>query len=376
MSRRGWRTAVAGLALAAGATAPLAAQQDEGAAIDSAYAAILASRLDTGTTFQVVPVVFVGPLTGLAFGAATLEVGRRTTDTGTRPSVKQAQLIYTTKDQVQLSFEADLWSFRNEAGLSARLEYQLFPMPFYGIGPATSPLALETYTSQRLMFTALLQRKVAPALYLQAGWRVVDQVIARTEAGGALAPGTLSGSRGGSIVGLDLGAKLDTRESGFSPTRGALVQARVQRAEPAIGSSFGFTRLGLDARGYVPLRRSTTLALHATADQADGDVPFDQLPMVDGFGSMRGYVPGRFRDRVLVTAQAELRQRLVWRLGAVVFGGGGAVGPRFGALGPWQPSVGAGIRFAILPKVGANLRVDVGIGRGERAVKVSFGEAF
>jgi hypothetical protein len=93
---------------------------------------------------------------------------------------------------------------------------------------------------------------------------------------------------------------------------------------------------------------------------------------------MRGYPRGRYRDRHAVTAQAEVRSAHWRRIGAVAFAGAGTVAPAFSKLGTqtWYPSVGAGLRYVLMPKQRTTARVDLAFGRGSFGVSVGIGEAF
>ncbi|MNL63506.1 hypothetical protein D3C87_1876490 [compost metagenome] len=98
---------------------------------------------------------------------------------------------------------------------------------------------------------------------------------------------------------------------------------------------------------------------------------------------MRGYYTGRYRDRNLLAAQAELRYRYNNRFGAAVFGGGGQVFENGGfAVKNFKPSYGAGGRYFFDPEKGLSVRLDYGIGEKRANEKrqtgfyISLAEAF
>lgn len=53
--------------------------------------------------------------------------------------------------------------------------------------------------------------------------------------------------------------------------------------------------------------------------------PFNALSLLGGSRRLRGYYEGRYRDQNSALVQAELRVDVFKRLGAVVFGGVGAL---------------------------------------------------
>ena len=91
---------------------------------------------------------------------------------------------------------------------------------------------------------------------------------------------------------------------------------------------------------------------------------------------MRGYYEGRYRDRMFVGAQVELRQRVWRRNGVVVWAGAGNVFHDFDKFKTKQtlPTFGIGYRWEFKNRV--NVRLDYGIGKGESAFYFNINEAF
>ena len=94
---------------------------------------------------------------------------------------------------------------------------------------------------------------------------------------------------------------------------------------------------------------------------------------------MRGYYLGRYRDRNMITAQAEYRAPLFWRFGAVVFAGFGDVSDSVTAfrLDRFKYSLGCGVRFMFDARERINARIDAGFGKdGNAGVYAMVLEAF
>ena len=93
---------------------------------------------------------------------------------------------------------------------------------------------------------------------------------------------------------------------------------------------------------------------------------------------MRGYFQGRYRDNHIMALQAEYHTPYLWRFSGVFFTGIADV------FGPYsenrvadiKPSAGVGLRFAILPHNKLNLRIDAGLGKGDRGFYFNVMEAF
>ncbi len=96
---------------------------------------------------------------------------------------------------------------------------------------------------------------------------------------------------------------------------------------------------------------------------------------------MRGYYLGRYRDKNLLAAQAELR----WlpfgfskRWGGTLFGSLGTVAPTISQLQFRQVrwAAGGGVRFLFFQKKDVYLRADLGFTREGTGLYFSLGEAF
>jgi hypothetical protein len=77
---------------------------------------------------------------------------------------------------------------------------------------------------------------------------------------------------------------------------------------------------------------------------------------------MRGYYEGRFTDRNMVTAQAELRQNVWRRVGVALWVGAGNCFSSWNAF-EWShtlPNYGIGLRWELKKRV--NIRFDYGFG--------------
>jgi outer membrane protein assembly factor BamA len=133
------------------------------------------------------------------------------------------------------------------------------------------------------------------------------------------------------------------------------------------------------------LRRYFTLSPnHVLAVQAYGIVefaypPFYELALLGGDKVMRGYLYGRYRDRLYYAFQAEYRTPVIWRFGLVFFGGLGDVASKFAniSIATIKPTYGFGVRFRIDELQKLDLRVDVGFGEEDASgVYFSVNQAF
>jgi outer membrane protein assembly factor BamA len=204
------------------------------------------------------------------------------------------------------------------------------------------------------------------------------QKMIETASDGLLAAGDIPGSRGGTLSGVGLFAKWDSRDNTFSSSRGSYCALSLNFFTPLLGSDFAFTQLTLDARKYVPVGRSSVLAVQGIFKSARGECPFQALPMFGGLNLLRGYYEGRYRDRSMLAVQAEYRRPLWGRFGFCAFAGLAQVQPEPGllALSEFHSAAGVGLRYKFNRRENLNVRLDVGFAGPAPAFYLTFAEAF
>ncbi len=327
----------------------------------------------------ILPYVGSAPETGFQYGATLFGV-EQPADSATRASTAQLFAAYTAKGQARIFAEVDRWTPRDEWRLTGRVEWQRFPLPYYGFGDASPSAAEEIYTPKGILLHAAVQRRIRGPLYAHTGYRYQDiKIVGASD--GVLIPGTVIGGRGGRVGQLQGGALWDSRDNPFTPEVGAFVQLTGSIATSVVGSEFDFRRLVVDARRYVRVRERQVLALQGVIETTDGAAPFDQVSLVGNSNYLRGYTRGRFRDRHLLSVQAEYRAPIVGRLGGAVFVGAGRIAPTVNELvggdARLLPSYGAGVRWLLFPRTRSTVRLDYGRGiDGQSGIYVAFNEAF
>ncbi|MFL5562739.1 MAG: BamA/TamA family outer membrane protein [Gemmatimonadaceae bacterium] len=328
----------------------------------------------------VLPYLGSAPETGLQYGATVFRV-RQTADTATRPSTAQLFASYTAKSQAMVFASMDRWSAGNAWHVTGRLEWNRYPLPFYGFGDRAPASAEEFYTPEAFIASALVQRRVRGPLYLLGGYSFQNSRVTRTAPDGTLGGGRVFGDAGGILSQLQAGALWDDRDDVFAPARGSFVQLTGSYSGARSGSDYDFRRLVADGRHYLPLGGSRVFAVQAVTELTGGDAPFDQLSLVGNSNYLRGYTRGRFRDRDLAAVQGEYRAPLWRRLGYAAFGGAGRIAPRpsalFGADVRTLPSYGAGLRWTLFSGSRSDIRVDYArAGAGQSGLYVALNEAF
>ncbi len=309
-----------------------------------------------------IPIVYYTPETRWAGGVAALYTFRfrRQTD-DERPSQITLGLAYTQEKQVliylpfQFFFKEETWQAYGELG------YYKYVYQYFGTGNDTRKADKESYDVVYPRIRLNLLKALAPNHYFGLRYWWDNYNITRRKTGGLLDQPTVQGNTGGTISGAGLVYNFDNRNHLFSPSAGFWAEAEMFFNRRELGSDFDFTRFSLDATGYFPFGKSGVLALNAWVVSMGGKVPFQQLAFIGGPRKMRGYFEGRFRDKNLWTIQLEYRMKLYKRLGGVVFGAAGAVGPELHTLPGQRPhaTFGTGLRFMLSTRDKINLRLDV-----------------
>jgi outer membrane protein assembly factor BamA len=330
-------------------------------------------------SISVLPVLGSAPETGGQFGVALFVTMPPRDAATTRPSTIVGNAVRTAKSQTRIFLDTDRWSAGNRWRVVTNAIWQEFPLAYFGMGDESAEDAEEAYTPRGTELAATVHRLVAPDVWVQVGARRIEQAILRTASGGELASGTLTGSAGGRTVLAMTGVVRDSRDNLFAATSGHFAELTVSAADAAIGSEFDFSRVRLDVRGYRALRGEHVVAAQVVVQGTGGDAPFDQRALIGSNSVMRGYVPGRFRDRWSAAAQGEYRSPSVRRFSGAVFAGAAVVGPNVGDLasGRLLPTYGAGLRFRMNPVTRTTVRVDYARGtKGQGGLYVAFSEAF
>lgn len=331
----------------------------------------------------VIPMVFYQPETKWAGGVGGLLTLRNPgQDPASRPSSVYFYAIYTQLRQFRTQIVPAFY-FKNEAYLlSGTLTMERYPNKFWGFGAGTPDSAVQNYTPRTFSLEVSFQKRILARerLYVGLQYQLENQKILQADPGGSIGRGLIPGSKGGTVSGLGFILNWDTRDNIFSPSRGRYFQASTYFNGKLLGSDYTFNSVKVDLRTYMHgFAPSHVLALQAIYQSVLGPVsPFYRYAKLGGDSLMRGYYAGRYRDKYFMAFQAEYRLPVWWRFGLVTFAGLGDVAKdiRHINFDEFRYSVGAGLRFKISPKEGANLRADFAFGQGTAGFYFTANEAF
>jgi outer membrane protein assembly factor BamA len=251
---------------------------------------------------------------------------------------------------------------------------------FYGIGPNAGARGVSVDLNDKGKM-ALLQAQYRVMQHIYVGGRFeylnVDTTITRDA---PLFPdlNLPQPELKSSISAIGPVVTYDSRDNQMNPRKGIFVTVVGMFNLPGLGSDFEYQKLTVAADAYLPITKTGTLAISKTLCAVSKGGPFYDLCMYGQSNSLRGYEMGRYRDRASWTLQAEWRQHLGGRFGAVFFAGVGGIAPDLSSLDQTKflPSAGMGLRYQASKAANVNLHLDFAIGDNSSAIYFGIAEAF
>lgn len=337
-------------------------------------------RMKNGTWIAL-PTFNYSPENGFGFGGATLRVFKfNRKDTISRSSQLGGVALYTTKNQAIFSTRYQFFTYAEKFSFSGRIRYVDFPELYYGVGQNTPESNEERVSYKFFRFTQRVTKQLVPGFFTGFEFRYFNRFALELAPGGLLETSRIAGYDGSRVVGIGPVFVLDKRDNINNCFRGYYLLFSAFFHGKALGGEFQYSNYRIDFREYFrPFQNlKHILAIQFVGNFIEGTAPFRQLSLMGGNSIMRGYYLGRFRDQHLVTAQAEYRLHLFWRIGAVGFLGYGNVLNQLDdfRLKDLKHSVGGGLRMGIDEKERLNLRVDFGFGENTSGFYISVAEAF
>ncbi len=335
----------------------------------------LVNKRDTAKRYFIaLPIGFYGEETSFGFGGSA---GYYYRCKDNKISSLQGNAVYTLKNQVSLNVLPKIYTSTRDFYYSGHLKVNYYPDKFFGIGRNTNDTLEENYTSKD--FSVLLQRQrilfgvIMAGVQAQVNYYQAEDI--KTD--GLLSQGVI-GMNDKFTAGLGLLLTWDTRDNMFYATDGEFYKASLMVYSKAFGSNLNVTRLTVDLRNFYALGGKHILALQVYGDMTWGDTPFQIMPSLGGSDILRGYYKGRYRDKMMMCAQAEYRFPIYKWLKGTAFAGVGDVANDLDRFDISQSKVayGAGLRARVNP-VNVHLRFDVAFTRDrEPAFYFTASEAF
>lgn len=259
-----------------------------------------------------------------------------------------------------------------------RLNYKLYiyttPSDFWGIGFDKGAENANKSEYSRIKF------QFKPDFLVRLSRTAYAGVVADIEwvnSYGFTNPALLEG-QDKSIVNYGVGLNLtyDSRDFILNAYSGHYLCLEQMFYPKGLGNTYAFSYSDVTYSTYHKVWKGGVLAFELHGLFNYGDVPWTMLAQVGVQGRMRGYYEGRYRDRNIIEAQLELRQRIKGRHGMAFFVGAANVFRNFDHIycRKTLPNYGLGYRWEFKKRV--NIRFDLGFTRDNPNLTFNVNEAF
>ncbi len=278
----------------------------------------------------------------------------------------------------RLRISGETFFDRGNRRLTYNVQTSRLPVKFWGLGyDAADSNPRTRYTRSDASVDVRYMNRIAGAFSLGASVNMRYGKGRSFDESGEIYLRPAGGMRSALSAGIGPAAEFDTRDDRYRATRGVylslLAEARPKWMGDGNSTLWHITAV---ADWYHPLWSGAVLAVDLYGDLWSSATPWLFWPTAGGANRMRGYYAGRYADRKMLTAQAEIRQRIYGRFGCCAWGGAGNVFPSHRSidLAHTLPNYGIGLRVEAGPR--NTVRVEYGFGRHSNGLIISMNEAF
>ncbi|WP_273273338.1 BamA/TamA family outer membrane protein [Maribacter polysiphoniae] len=336
------------------------------------------------TKITPLPNIGYSPDTRLVLGAFMLaQFKPKKSDLETRPSNLMASAAFTFEKQTSIETYYNIVFPKEKWLWNGAVYFQRWPIRYWGVGPNTKDDDEITIDYRNIAFEQSLYRNINNGFYIgpKVHFRsMYDINLKNVDDGKPLDISDIPGGEGGTNIGIGFGGTWDKRNSILTPTENHFVEFSALFYAKNWLSDFSFQTYTLDVRKYFDFdtHGKRVLAFQFFSKLNIGEVPFQDMSLLGGNKIMRGYMEGRFRDKVGLQIQTEYRQFIKGRFGMVLFAATGNIAPKLGDITFSQAkwTLGTGLRYNINKADSTFIRVDFGFGKDTSGFYLTLGEAF
>jgi hypothetical protein len=166
----------------------------------------------------------------------------------------------------------------------------------------------------------------------------------------------------------------DSRDNIFTPTKGFYLDLSGTYSDTWFGGEGTYGRIRFEGLGYFPAARRVNVGARYETAFCLGDVPFWARPWVD----LRGAPQVKYQNKNTATMEVEVDWNIYKRWTLLTFTG---IGHAFEKLGEFDKgksarTVGAGFRYRIARKLGADMGMDFAFSNDDFAFYITFGSGW
>jgi hypothetical protein len=166
----------------------------------------------------------------------------------------------------------------------------------------------------------------------------------------------------------------DTRNNVFTPTTGFYLDLSGSYSDTWFGGQAEYGRVRFEGLGYFEATPRINVGLRYESAFTMGDVPFWARPWVD----LRGAPQVKYQNKNTATMEAQVDWSVYKRWTLLGFTGIGHAFEKFGEFdkGKTVRTIGAGFRYLIARKLGADMGMDFAFSNDDWAFYIVFGSAW
>jgi outer membrane translocation and assembly module TamA len=319
-------------------------------------------------SYSLLPVLVSDPFIGFGYGVLTnvnFLLGPKET---TRFSNAQAYVINTTNGQFAAQFNHQIFTKNENWIWQGKLQYLNWPEYTYGLGSNTKNEVAtdkENVAYKAIELEERVLRKLKTHHFLGLQYRLYNCWDLKSD------KDTLSFFENNAIGTKQFTAStigvhyiFDSRDNVQNAYKGKYLEIAVNPYTKVFGSTQNWLNMRIDARYYHQFntKRNLVFANRIMVEQALGDVPYMLMPQTGRQFTTRGYVQGRYRGKLFLHYEAELRAHFWKFIGGVAFAGVNTLSEPNDEIKYINPNMGAGLRFNINKSQRTNIRIDYALG--------------
>lgn len=300
-----------------------------------------------------------------------------------------ANVTYSQYNQIILPVIADIWTKGDKYNIIADWRYMKYPSTTFGLGGHSQYSDGYTIDFSYFKVHTSIMRHVAKNIYAGLGY-YYDNFYHIKEVNPP--PGVVTSFQKYGLSSNEIGSGpvvrflYDSRSNPVNSFNGLYASVAFHPSWEFLGSQGNWASMQIDIRKYIKLRpdaRNILAFWFFDWLSVAGKVPYLLLPSTgwdDNFNTGRGYIQGRYRGNDMTYLEAEDRFAITSNglIGGVVFVNAESFRKNLASeYNTIAPGYGAGVRFKLNKRSGANICVDYGFGLdGSRGFSVNLGEVF
>ena len=297
-------------------------------------------------------------------------------DTALRLSNLYLYGLYSQLNQYRISTGGDIFTKKEKYYLNGWYYYSYVPELFFGVGNNVKPENNE-FISYRLWYmNTNVLRNIYKKWFAGVSYTYENLYSMKFPINGIAATDKPLGLEQYRISAPGIRIRQDSRDNILSSRTGTYLDIFYSTFKKDFGSNYDFNQFSLDARKFINLtpKKYNIIGLNFVAKQSSGNVPFRYLSNI----SARGYHPNMFRDKLMISLQAEYRF-VIWKwFGGSLFGGASEVSNSLSQMNLKyiNENYGGGFRFRIFKKNNMYMRLEYGRSSNTSNYYISFSDAF